>query len=101
MACVRAPMMSRVRRVTMAMMMVCPHHIPIIALPLFRVGQNAVGLAYLRETFAGIGVAAIDVRVRLFGKCIKLLLQFGLRDMLADSEHFVVVRGMAVGVKGG
>lgn len=76
------------------------HHVPVIPLPLLRIREHAVGLAYLRKTLACVGVVAVEVWMCLLGKGVELLLQLCLRGMLSDPKHFVVVRSVTVAARG-
>lgn len=67
------------------------HDISIISLPLFRICENGVALAYLRESFCGLGICAVHIRVGLFGKNVELALEVCLAGVGRKFQDFVVV----------
>ena len=61
-----------------------------------RVGEDLVGLGGLLELLLGLGVVAVDVRVKLARERSERLLQLGVLGGSLDAEHLVGVAGHRV-----
>ena len=65
--------------------------VAVVGLAFVLVGENLVGLGDLLELIFGLGVVAVDVRVKLPGDAAEGLLDLGLSGAAGNPEHLVVV----------